>query len=296
MKENRYSSLIIGQPSLDINTDYDGKIERSIGGAVVYSSYASASLGHEVAVVPKCSNDLNVNDLFSYYPNISIFTSFSATSTSISNNYIDASRETRKCIANSKITPYTVSDIPEVDAEVYHIAGLMYGDFEESLLNTLEKKSPLAVDVQAFIRKDTGNEMTFVDWKNKKQYLPLIKYLKTDAKEAQILTGTDDRYKAAKILYEWGSREIMITHNTEVLVYDGEKYYAEPILSRNFSGRTGRGDTCFSAYICERNKYDIPEALRTATALVSLKMESAGPFKGNRDTVYEYIQRFYENK
>ncbi|MFQ9126122.1 MAG: hypothetical protein ACLR4Z_04075 [Butyricicoccaceae bacterium] len=41
--------------------------------------------------------------------------------------------------------------------------------------------------------------------------------------EAEILTGTNDRVKAAHMLHEWGARSVMISHNTELLVYDGEK-------------------------------------------------------------------------
>ena len=55
----------------------------------------------------------------------------------------------------------------------------------------------------------------------KKELLPYIRFLKTDAAEAEILTGLTDRAEAAKVLYGWGAKEILITHNTEVLVYDG---------------------------------------------------------------------------
>jgi sugar/nucleoside kinase (ribokinase family) len=85
----------------------------------------------------------------------------------------------------------------------------------------------------------------------------------------------------------------MITHNTEVLVYDGKEIYACPLKPRNLSGRTGRGDTCFSGYITERLTSDIPTALLRAAALVSLKMETPGPFMGTRADVEEFIRLFY---
>ena len=69
----------------------------------------------------------------------------------------------------------------------------------------------------------------------------------------------------------------MISHNTELLVYDGEKIYTCPIKARNLSGRTGRGDTAFAGYINERQHASVEEALLWATALVSLKMETPGP-------------------
>jgi sugar/nucleoside kinase (ribokinase family) len=123
--------------------------------------------------------------------------------------------------------------------------------------------------------------------------LPLIRFLKTDAAEAEILTGTPDRAQAARRLFAWGAKEIMITHNTEALVYDGREIYTCPLRPRGLAGRTGRGDTCFAAYLGERLRAGIPEALLTASALVSLKMETPGPFMGTRADVEQYIRMFY---
>ena len=124
--------------------------------------------------------------------------------------------------------------------------------------------------------------------------MPFITYLKTDAAEAEILTGTADRAEAAKILYSWGAKEILITHNTEVLCYDGKEIYTCPIKARNLSGRTGRGDTTFAAYLTERLHSDPQAALRYATATVSLKMETPGAFCGTRADVEQYLKDFYD--
>ena len=86
---------------------------------------------------------------------------------------------------------------------------------------------------------------------------------------------------------------MLITHNTEVLAYDGKDVYTCPIKARNMSGRTGRGDTTFAGYITERQRAGIAEALQYCTALVSLKMETPGPFQGTRQDVLDYIKAFY---
>ena len=119
--------------------------------------------------------------------------------------------------------------------------------------------------------------------------IPLI----TDAAEAEVLTGLTDRVEAAKMLHDWGAKEVVITHNTEVLAYDGNKVYTCPIKARNLSGRTGRGDTTFAGYIAERQRDSVEEALNFCTALVSLKMETPGPFKGTREDVLAYMKEFY---
>ena len=90
-----------------------------------------------------------------------------------------------------------------------------------------------------------------------------------------------------------GAKEVLITHNKEVLVFDGKKIYTCPIRARNLSGRTGRGDTTFAAYINERLNNSVEKALLTTTATVSLKMETPGPLKSNRNEIEDYISKFY---
>ena len=79
-----------------------------------------------------------------------------------------------------------------------------------------------------------------------------------------------------------------------MLAYGGDKIYTCPIKARNLSGRTGRGDTTFAGYITERQRAGIEEALLYCTALVSLKMETPGPFQGSREDVLAYIRAFYQ--
>lgn len=119
--------------------------------------------------------------------------------------------------------------------------------------------------------------------------------LKTDAAEAEILTGLSDRAAAARLFFEWGAKEVVITHNTEVLAYDGKTMATCPIKARNLSGRSGRGDTTFAAYITERLRSGLEESLLVATATVSAKMEAPGPYKGTRADIMKYIATFYKN-
>jgi len=55
------------------------------------------------------------------------------------------------------------------------------------------------------------------------------------------------------------------------------------------TGRTGRGDTTFGAYLGHRVAHSPAESLKFAAALVSLKMEGTGPFSGTLDDVLERI-------
>ena len=290
----KYDTFIMGHISIDENI-YRGEVVREIGGAVVHSSCASYAIGHKTGILTKLSfQDKDCLEAFTI-PEEDIFALSSQNTTSIRNIYHSADRERRTCTALSVADPFKIKDMPNnIDSQIYHFAGLIYGEFDSKMIKFLHSKRKIALDVQGFLRTiGENNEMVFRDWKEKKEYLPFIDYLKTDAVEAEILTGAKDRKIAAEMLFEWGAKEIMITHNKEVLIYDGIKHYTFPLKPRNLSGRSGRGDTCFSAYITERLNKDIEEALLFASALVSLKMEKPGPFKRTRGDVEDYIKKFY---
>lgn len=292
-----YHTFIIGHISLDENI-FQSEVVKNIGGAVLYSSSASNALGYKTGVLTKFSlQQQRILEAFTI-PRKDIIVLNSRHTTSIRNIYHSADREKRTCIALSIADPFTIVDLPrDINSQIYHFAGLIAGDFDNKMINFLHNKGKIALDVQGFLRAVGPNqEMIFKDWEEKKDYLPYVNYLKTDAVEAEVMTGTTDRKKAAKMLYDWGAKEVLITHNQEVLVYDGQKYYTCPLKPRNLSGRTGRGDTCFSAYITERLNRDIEEALIFASALVSLKMETPGPFKGRREDVENFIHRYYARK
>lgn len=290
----KYTSMIIGHATMDSNTDHLGNTVRIVGGAVVFSSASAHALGHNVAAVTKLAEKDRERLRSFTVPEENLFCLSSEKSCDMVNVYHTPDKERRTSTCLSVGDPFSAAELPALDCGIYHLAGLVYGDFDSELIRTLAKKAPVALDVQAMLRHvaDDGS-MFFEDWAEKKECLPYITYLKTDAAEAEIMTGCTDRREAAKHLYSWGAKEILITHNTEVLVYDGKDFYTCPIKARNLSGRTGRGDTTFAAYINERLSESIPDSLLTATATVSLKMETPGPFKGTRADVENYINEFY---
>lgn len=292
---SQFDSLIIGEVALDTNVDYDGTTVEAIGGAVYYSGCAASNMGHKIAVLPKA--DTTRVDLKAAFaapaPGVTVYPLHSKNSIVIRNVYHTADRERRTSTVTSVIEPYTTAEIPRIDAKIWHLAGLVGGDLPNEMIPFAAEHAMVAIDVQCMLRWVENGGMVYHDWPEKKEYLPYVRFLKTDAAEAEILTGLTDRVEAAKVLYGWGAKEIMITHNTEVLIYDGKEVYTCPIRSRNLSGRTGRGDTTFAGYINERLTRDIPAALQTATALVSLKMETPGPFTGTRADVEAFIREWY---
>ncbi len=290
----RYDILVIGPVSLDRNIDCQGNECREVGGAVVASGFAAARSGAHTAVFTKLNPaDADVEQRFSD-SGADVYWAPSTVTCSILNEYFTPNKEKRACTALGVCDPFRFEELPPVGTGIYHFAGLAYGDFDGSLFAQAAQKGRVAVDVQCLLRHvEPDHTMAFRDWAKKGEYLPYIDYLKTDAAEAEILTGLTDRPQAARLLHLWGAKEVIITHNTEVLVYAGETVHTCPIRARNLSGRTGRGDTAFAGYIAERQHSGVEQALLYCTALVSLKMETPGPFRGNRQDVLNYIREFY---
>ena len=291
---SQFDSLIIGEVAQDTNVDYDGTTVRAVGGAVYYSGFAAANIGHKIAVLPKAdTSQVDLTAAFAPAPNVTVYPLHSKASFVTKNVYHTADRERRTSTVDSIIEPYRPEEVPQIDAAIWHLAGLVGGDIPNEMIPYAAQHAMVAIDVQTMLRWVENGGMVYHDWAEKKEMLPYVRFLKTDAAEAEILTGLTDRAEAAKVLYSWGAKEVLITHNTEVLVYDGHEIYTCPIRARNLSGRTGRGDTTFAGYINERLTNDIPTALRFATALVSLKMETPGPFQGTREDVEAYLRDFY---
>lgn len=289
-----FDFFVIGHISLDENI-YLQKKEKSIGGAILYSSSVYSSLGKKVAILTKLSSadrhhirQLNV-------PEENIYLLPSEKTTSIRNEYLDESREKRISTALATADPFLVTDIPEnMTTRVIHLASLIFGEYQSDLIKLLAGKAKIAVDIQGFLRNvGEDGKLVYKNWEGKEVYLPYVDYLKTDAAEAEFLTGENNLKKAAEILYQWGAKEIMITHHREVLAYDGLKFYHYPLKPKNLSGRTGRGDTCFSSYLSERLDKNIDQSLLFAVALTSIKLANPGPFRGNRSDVDHFIRENY---
>lgn len=289
-----YDVMFIGPATRDHNIDYQGDEVRDIGGAVYFCAYAARAAQANVFSAIKISpEDADILERFDF-PKESLALLPSRRTTLMRNTYFSADRERRKAECLAQSDPITLDEIPQVDCRLYHLCGLLYGDFPNELISGLKKRGMVSADAQGFLRHNENGSMNFHDWVDKREYLPLFDFLKTDAAEAEILTGLSDRHEAAKQLFAWGSRETMISHNTEMLVYDGREFYTCPVKARNLSGRTGRGDTTFASYLSRRILGDdIPTALEYATAMVSYKMEKPGPFLGTDADVRDYIQKFY---
>jgi sugar/nucleoside kinase (ribokinase family) len=286
-----YDILMLGHISQDVLIDHQNVRQDIVGGAVVYSSFAAGSAGKRVKVITKlAAKDLNIlKDL--EHPLVDWDVLPSRESTSIKNTYFTADKERREVILLSQADPFTLEEV-QAEASIYHLAGLFGGEIPDSLVLPLSKRGKVALDAQGVLRcLDEQKNLVFRDWRRKQELLPYITYFKTDAAEAKILTGLDDRQEAARLLYSWGAQEVMLTHNTEVMVCHQGNIHTAPFTNVNNSGRTGRGDTTFAAYLAWRQDHDAAESTRFAAALCSLKMEKPGVFRGTLEEVLKRMEQ-----
>ena len=289
--KKQYDLMILGPATRDVNIDYTGEESRIVGGAVTFCTPAAAATGAKVFAAVKANpEDAEVPRAF-HVPAEDLAILPSRCTTEMRNRYFTADRERREASCAAQSDPITPDELPDVDCRMTHLAGLLYGDFPGELIEALKRRGQVTCDIQGCLRHNDGGKLVFHDWPEKRKYLPMFDILKADAAEAEILTGLSDRQEAAKLLIQWGVPEILISHNSEMLACDGRRMCRYPVTSRNLSGRTGRGDTVFGSYIAMRTLgADIDEALRYATACVSLKMETPGPFAGTRADVEAYME------
>jgi len=184
--------------------------------------------------------------------------------------------------------PFTLADLPTgLQSGIVHLAGISDHEFTLDFIRDLKQAGyALSLDMQSLVRViGPEREIVFSDVPAKREIVPLLDVVKLDVVEAEILTGTRELEQAARIFADWGAKEVLITEKQgAVLAVDGQ-VMREPFTNRTQVGRTGRGDTTISAYLSRRTTHTPAEALRFAAALVSLKMETPGPFTGTLEAV-----------
>jgi sugar/nucleoside kinase (ribokinase family) len=287
----QYDIVMIGHISQDIMIDHLKNRLDLVGGAVVYSSFSAAASGAKVKVVTKLSKEDGYILESLNRENITWEVCPSKASTAIKNVYYTADKERRDVFLISQADPFTLEEVIGEETRIFHLAGLFGGEVPDTLIKPLSERAEVAMDAQGVLRclDDEGN-LAFRDWVNKKELLPFIKYFKTDAAEAEILTGLSNREEAARLLNSWGAEEVMLTHNTEVMVCAKGEIFTAPYTHKTNEGRTGRGDTTFAAYLAWRKDHSPKEATAYAAALCSMKMEVPGPFKGSVDDVLKRMK------
>jgi len=266
------------------------------GGAFNYGANVAARMGLKVAAVSRLAKeDLWVVEKLKHL-GVDVFSHISPQSTCLRLEYPTSDVDERVIYVTSSAGSFTTAEVEKIQAKAIVIGASMRDEVSLEVIEELTKKETiLAADVQSFIRVNYNGKLIPKEWPEKQSILSRLDILKTDAVEAEMLTGTSNIREAARKISNLGPREILITHRHGLLVYANGQFYEEEFFPKKLIGRSGRGDTCIAAYVAKRLNASPQEATIWAAAVTSLKMEAEGPFQQTTKEVSNLIQKKYRN-
>jgi sugar/nucleoside kinase (ribokinase family) len=191
-----------------------------------------------------------------------------------------------------KADAFTIDELLDVDAKVYHLGPLLGDDISTSLIKNLAGKGKISLDVQGYLREVIDKKVYAADWPDKKEALQYIEILKADVAELQALTGLTDVAEGAKMLAGWGVKEVVITNGSQgsSIYYEGKFYNIPAYRPAVVNDATGCGDTYMAGYLYYRNKgFDVVDSGKFAAAMAGLKTETSGPFTGTENDVIKFM-------
>ena len=292
----RYDVLYIGNYTKDTIISPAGtKIVD--GGAVNYAANAAVRLGKNVAVVTRLAKeDEHVVEKLKQL-SIDCFVTYAPTSTLLKLEYPTADPDLRTLSVMKVAGSITASDVEKLDARAAVIGSSLRGEVGIDVIRALKEKNMLvAADMQGFVRVLRGAELKYEPWDEMQSTLALLDVVKSDAVEAEFLTGETDLHKAAQFYAEMGPSEIVLTHRDGLLIYADGKFHEMKFYPARLVGRSGRGDTCLGAYVAQRLSLAPREAGIWAAAVTSLKMENVGSFDRSVREVEELIRDKYDQR
>jgi sugar/nucleoside kinase (ribokinase family) len=265
------------------------------GGAFNYGANVAARMGLRVAVVTRLAReDWHVVEALERL-GVTVFARATPASTCLRLTYPTANLDERTIELTSSAGAFTADEVANVQARAFAVGASVRGEVPNEVVDALAAKGAMLVlDVQGFLRIVRDGMLTYDGWPGKESILKRVAILKTDAVEAELLTGIADRYAAARRLAKFGPYEVLLTHSGGVLVYHDGVFDEAPLVPRELRGRSGRGDTCTSAYLSRRLTAPPADAVIWAAATTSLKLEAEGVFRRERaevETLYEQLRR-----
>lgn len=253
------------------------------GGTAYYVAWAMQHLPHDVdfGVVTAVGDDLKHEVARLKDSGIDIADLGSPTSVFFENSY-GRNMNNRRQRVLSKAAPFTIEQIKDFEADVFHLGTLLSDDFSPEVVEYLAAKGRVCIDVQGYLREVRGQKVYAVDWDDKLRVLKNTYILKVNEHEVDVLTdGERDLRRAALQISRWGVHEVLITLGSYgSVIYTGDRFYEIPgYLPQQVVDTTGCGDTYAAGYLYARVKGAAPdEAGRLAAAMCTLKLQHTGPF------------------
>lgn len=265
------------------------------GGGYSYAAHAARLAGLEVAAITRLAAEDRNSTRLLVEAGVKVVIHESRASTLMRLEYPTDNVDERILTVAAVADPFLPADLAGVESRAWLVSASIRGEVSLEVLQALKSKGGLVgVDVQGFVRVvGADGRLHYTPWPEQRAVLALVDVLKTDAVEAEFLTGTADIHRAASMLAAQGPREIVLAHRDGVLVLAEGREYAAGFHPEALRGRSGRGDTCVGSYLSRRLTGSPAEATVWAAAVTSLKMEAEGPIRRPVADVHAMIARRY---
>lgn len=257
------------------------------GGGFNYAARAAVAAGLSVAAVTRLAEEDRGSIEQLEAAGVTAFPRWTETSTVMRLEYPTDNVDERILTVTTTAGSFEPDQVEGLEAPAFVVSPSIRGEVGIDVLNALRRPGVLiGLDVQGYvrIRRDDG-VLEHTHWPEITETLALVDVLKTDAVEAESLTGTGDHEAAARILAGYGPREIVLTHRDGLLVLAGGNVYEARFTPRELRGRSGRGDTCLGSYLTWRLHAEPAQAILWAAAATSLKLEKEGPLTATRQEI-----------
>ena len=208
-------------------------------------------------------------------------------------NIYGENQNERKQRVLAKADPFTIKQLENVEAKVFHLGSLLSDDFSPEVVEYLATKGRVSIDVQGYLREVRDEKVYPIDWNDKSKVLKNTYYLKVNETEMETITGLKEPHEAAKLLHSWGVTEVIITLGSEgSLIYVNDNFYEIPAYApHEVVDATGCGDTYSAGYLYKRLQGATPtEAGKFAAAMCTIKLEHNGPFNRTIQDVENIIK------
>ena len=190
--------------------------------------------------------------------------------------------------------PFTIDEMQEVNAGVYHLGSLLSDDFSADVVKYLSTKGRISIDAQGYLREVRGEKVYPIDWAEKREILAHTDIIKVNEHEMEVITGFTDPRAAALRLAEWGVKEVCVTLGSEgsIILADGKFYDIPAYEPKEIVDATGCGDTYSAGYLwCRAQGMGFEESGKFAAAMCTLKLEHSGPFDRDIDDVRRVMEQ-----
>jgi sugar/nucleoside kinase (ribokinase family) len=265
------------------------------GGGMNYAAHAGMRLGIKAAVVTRLSQEDKHVVANIQADGIDCYPFYSPSSTLMTLEYKTHDVDQRSLYVKGIAGTIKPEHLDGLESRAIVVSPSLRGEVEPEFFSAMRKRRNviLSADVQGFVRVVRDQALIYEPWNEMPEVLKNLDILKSDAVEAEYLTGETDIEKAARFYAALGPKEIVLTHSEGLFIYAEGNGYHYPFHAASMAGRSGRGDTCVGTYVTKRLSLPPNEAGKWAAAVTSLKVERVGPFNRSISEVEAFIEKYY---